>query len=118
MPEDQNNIPKAEVKSAAPEATKTVIKPTVGRVVWYNYDDIDERKPHGVQPYAAIITYVNSDTSVNLVVFGHDGVPFSKTDVTLADDTNPGDCQWMPYQKGQAAKTEALEKAAAEAKTG
>lgn len=100
-----------EVKNAP---AKTIIKPTVGRVVWYAVDDTDERQPHGVQPYAAIIAYVHSDDLVNLTVFGHDGVPFSKQKVTLLQEGNaaefPGSCMWMPYQKGQAAKTEALEK--------
>ncbi len=94
-----------------------VIKPTVGRVVWYTAHEDDHRQPLDEQPCAAMVTYVTDDNTVNLVVFGHDGVPESKLDVPLVqdgEDCPPGSCQWMPYQKGQAAKTEALEKAASE----
>ncbi len=91
-----------------------MIKPTVGRVVWYRAHPEDHRKSIDAQPCAAIIAYVHSDELVNLMVIGHDGVAFSKADVTLVQEegetVEAGWCQWMPYQKGQAAKTEALEK--------
>lgn len=88
-----------------------MIKPTVGRVVWYRQDDRPE-----TEPLAAIIAKVWSDTCVNLAVFDANGMTFCKTSVKLVHDENDekpsyGYAEWMPFQKGQAAKTEELEKA-------
>jgi hypothetical protein len=71
-------------------------------------------KANGDGKLAAIITNVHSDTCVNLTVFDANGCPFSRTSVHLvqAGGSVPAEepyCEWMPYQKGQAAKTEALE---------
>jgi len=91
-----------------------MIKPTIGRVVWHY--------PHGMteahQPHPALIAYVWSDTCVNLGGFDENGQPYSATSVLLYDEESmpkptTGYACWMPYQKGQAAKTEALETAAA-----
>lgn len=89
-----------------------MIKPTIGRVVWYRAEG-DDIALDSKQPLAALITYVHSDTMVNLVVFDPNGNPRSRTSVWLWD----GECEkragsyaeWMPYQKGQAAKTESAE---------
>lgn len=86
-----------------------MITPTVGRVVWFWPYTIDE-----VQPLAATIAYVHSDTLVNLTVHDRSGETYGLTSVTLwhgEGDTpvNPF-CEWMPYQKGQAVKTESLER--------
>lgn len=96
-----------------------MITPTVGRVVWYRPvkgGDDNHPDPQG-QPQAAIVTHVWSDTCVNLAIFDADGVSYNRTSVLLFQDGNekPGAfyAEWMPYQKGQAAKTEALEKQAA-----
>ncbi len=94
-----------------------MIKPTVGRVVWF-YKFNTNAGHQG--PLAAIVAKVFSDRGVNLMVIGEGGVPFSETSVQLVQE---GDeipqasyCAWMPYQLGQAAKTEAAEaKAAASA---
>ena len=59
---------------------------------------------------------VHGDRMVNLTVHDHNGVSWPVCSVPLLQE---GDapvvgsfyCEWMPYQKGQAAKTEALEKA-------
>jgi hypothetical protein len=84
-----------------------MITPTVGRIVWFR--PVGERDAH----YAAIVTHVLSDTSVDLVVFGYDDAACLLGNVELVQgDTAPSDrdyCEWMPYQKGQAAKTEMLE---------
>jgi hypothetical protein len=84
-----------------------MITPTVGRVVWF-YQDARQ-----AEPFAAIISKVHSDTLVNLMVINQYGSPGGVPDVELCQgDTCPSDrahCLWMPYQKGQAAKTEALE---------
>ncbi len=88
-----------------------MIKPTVGRVVWF-YKWVEGQGYKG--PLAAHICQVHSDTHVNLMVIGSDGVPRPALTVELFQ-TDPvaamsDYCVWMPYQKGQAAKTEALEK--------
>lgn len=96
-----------------------MIQPTVGRVVWYRASANDARPHEGDQPLAAQIVAVHSDTLVNLGVFDRVGVPFSRLDVVLVNDEMTeedrpldGYAEWMPYQKGQAAKTdEALKKA-------
>jgi hypothetical protein len=93
-----------------------MIKPTIGRVVWYHPAS---GEPVTDQPQAALVTYVWSDICVNLAVFDADGVASNQTSVLLwdsgSDIERPSQryCEWMPYQQGQAAKTEALEKEAA-----
>ncbi len=86
-----------------------MIKPTVGRVVWYWPKD---EKP--TQPYAAIIARVWSDTCVNLAIFDANGnaIAGPPTSVLLLQEGNErpsggGFCEWMPYQIGQAKKHEA-----------
>ena len=91
-----------------------MIKPTVGRVVWYHPDrNSAESGFASSETCAAIIAHVWSDTCVNLAVFDANGVAHNRTSVYLLQDGSerPGSsyCEWMPYQKGQAAKTEALE---------
>lgn len=89
-----------------------MIKPTVGRIVWYWGDTLIHKDPG--QPLAAIVTYVWGDRLVNLAVFSGQGFHHAKANVPLLQD---GDvvpypdvyCKWMPYQKGQAAKAEAAE---------
>lgn len=84
-----------------------VIKPTVGRVVWFRFQP-------DLSPLAAIVAHVWSDSCVNLAIFGQDGVPMSNppTSVRLIQEgeTPPVGCcycEWMPYQIGQAKKHEA-----------
>ena len=97
-----------------------MIVATVGRVVWF-YPQINVGVEPPSQPYAALIAFVHSDTCVNLAIFDSNGVPWQKppTSITLVQDAadTPASghyCTWMPFQKGQAAKTEAAEKALAE----
>lgn len=94
-----------------------MIKPTIGRVVWFtpSKNSAESGFVAGDQPLAAIVAYVHSDKMVNLTVFDANGNPHSKTSVDLIQDGEPKPewgfcCEWMPYQKGQAAKTEQLEK--------
>jgi hypothetical protein len=89
-----------------------VIKPTVGRVVWYwpkGSDQLINHQPD--QPLAAIVCYVHSDRMVNLQVFDVNGESQSRTSVALRqegdDEPKFSHCQWMPYQIGQAKKHEA-----------
>jgi len=88
-----------------------MIAPTVGRVVWF-YHYVEGQGHKG--PMAAIVAFVHSDTMVSLAVFSDFGGTFSRGSVPLVQDDEPAPgfdyCTWMPYQKGQAAKTEALEK--------
>lgn len=93
-----------------------MIIPTIGRVVWVirPYDTLDIK-----QPEVGLVTYVHSDRCINVAGFNSNGTPFSLTSLTLVQDDEPKPegnfACWMPYQKGQAAKTEALEKAASAA---
>ena len=89
-----------------------MIKPTIGRVVWYWPSHLT----HTSQPYAALIAHVHDDFEINVAFFDHYGVAGADQRVLLLQDDdsygNPGGggwAKWMPYQKGQAAKTEALE---------
>lgn len=92
-----------------------MIEPTIGRVVWFHPSSNQADAGFAASPCcAAIIAHVWSDTCVNLAVFDANGVPHSKTSVLLIQDGNPVPdgglyCEWMPYQKGQAAKTEHAE---------
>mgnify|MGYP001275647627 CR=1 FL=1 len=89
-----------------------MITPTVGRVVLF-YQHGKTQKDAGEQPEAAIIVHVWSESCVNLAVFNSIGATLGVTSVPLFQ--GEGDCpefmfcEWMPYQKGQAAKTEELE---------
>lgn len=99
-----------------------IIKPTVGRKIWYSPSTLFDDPPKiGEQPFDATIVYVWDDKLVNLRVTDHNGNTFARGNVTLlqeGDAPNPegGHCYWMPYQKGQAAKTDELESIAATAR--
>jgi hypothetical protein len=93
-----------------------MIKPTIGRQVWYWMAGAI----YGAdQPEAATVCYVHSDRVVNLQILTHKGAACGATSVRLhqADDLTYAQgvkvekpfCEWMPYQKGQAAKTEQVE---------
>ena len=101
--------------------TQPIIKPTVGRVVLFHpsknaVDPGFSRHAEG-EPYAAIVAHVHGDTMVNLSVFDANGVTHSRTSVTLVQGDADAPAygfyaEWMPFQKGQAAKTEAIKKTA------
>lgn len=88
----------------------TIIKPTIGRVVWFH--PATNSAEGGFYPApicAAIVAYVHSDSCVNLAVFDANGNAHSKCSVALVQDgeappENGYYAEWMPYQKGQAAK--------------
>jgi hypothetical protein len=94
-----------------------MIKPSNGRVVWFTPSRVTEHRIEqhdGRQPLAAMVVHVWGDRMVNLVVFDSNGRPHAETSVTLLqdDDLKPEEgrfASWMPYQLGQAAKTEAAE---------
>lgn len=90
-----------------------MIKPTIGRVV------LVRNRPTSIdlsQAEPALVAYVWGDRCINVGGFNAGGTPFGATSVPLLqDDDIPPTAglyaEWMPYQKGQAAKTEALEAA-------
>lgn len=96
-----------------------IITPTVGRQVWF-YPDPQSAEGgftrYNDGPFAATVVFVHGDRMVNLSVLDHAGKSHARTSIHLVQ---PGDegcpamrCEWMPFQKGQAAKTEALEQRA------
>lgn len=96
-----------------------MIKPTVGRVVWV-FNRAGRAKlvgTAGIQPEVGFITYVHDDRIINVGGFTALGQPYAVTLIALQDDDIPQSpageregcwAEWMPYQKGQAAKTEAV----------
>jgi hypothetical protein len=108
----------------------STIEPTVGRVVWFTPGPdfhpsiFKAHKP----PFAAHVAHVNEDGAVNVMVIGPAGEPvLGAQGVKIIQDgdeppfvinsdstkTALSYCEWMPYQKGQAAKAEAAATAAA-----
>jgi hypothetical protein len=89
-----------------------LITPTIGRVVWVvrPTDSLDIK-----QPEVGFVIYVWNDHLINVAGFNRNGTPFSLTSLALVQDDEPKPegnfACWMPYQKGQAAKTEAAEAA-------
>jgi hypothetical protein len=90
-----------------------MIIPTVGRVLWYYPFPSDPGPNPKDQPLAAIVAHVWSSSCVNLMVIDANGATYNRTSVLLVQEgaSRPdlGFCEWMPYQKGQAAKNEVLE---------
>ncbi|WKJ88783.1 hypothetical protein QZJ86_12195 [Methylomonas montana] len=96
----------------------SLIKPSIGRVVWY-WPTQSEKTGAGVdlpsvsasndQPLAATVACVHSDKMVNLSVVDANGRQYSRTSVSLLQEgdvrpENGGFAEWMPYQISQAAK--------------
>ena len=82
------------------------IEPTVGRVVHYHPGP--DHPNHG-EILVALICKVNDDGTENLAIFDSCGRQFSRQRVRYAEtqgDDFTGHWSWMPYQLGQAAKTE------------
>jgi len=95
------------------------IIPTVGRVVYFTPAAVDDQSiipdwQSGV--CAALVTAVHNENCVNLAVFDVSGNQYARcsvchvSTVSADDDVKKYDTwDWMPYQKGKAAKTEQLE---------
>jgi hypothetical protein len=87
------------------------IEPTVGRVLLYH-------TPDSSKPLAAMIANVNEDGTINIGYLDSVGTHHSQQCLPLIQDTdgiptgNVHFCTWMPYQLGQAARTEQAEAAA------
>lgn len=96
-----------------------MIKPTIGRKVWYWPSKNDKvgrgaMQCNAIDPLDATVVAVHGDRMVNLVVFDHNGNQHKCTSVTLkqeGDITREGEAfaEWMPYQITQAAKQEPVE---------
>lgn len=91
-----------------------MIKPSIGRKVWFFPATGDQSTRHDDQPMDATVVYVHNDRMVNLGVRDHNGNSSGRLSVPLLDEGEaPPEhgyyAAWMPYQRGQAAKTEALE---------
>jgi hypothetical protein len=90
-----------------------MITPTVGRIVYYWPGGRAQAESGNKQPLAAKIAHVHSDGLINIGYLQHDGAASNATLVPLIQDGDERPdqpfCEWMPYQKGQAAKTEQLE---------
>lgn len=82
-----------------------MIKPTIGRVVWYHPPFLADSGSNETT-LAAIVCHVWSDNNVNLAVFDANGVATNQTSVFLyqGDSDRPAGqyAEWMPYQIGQA----------------
>ena len=90
-----------------------MISPTVGRKVWF----YPVNEPSVIQidksvPCDATVVYPWGDHCVNLRITDHAGNTHVRTSVWLVqdDEERPASnhATWMPYQKGQAAKTEVV----------
>ncbi len=91
-----------------------MIKPTIGRLVWFTPSNDSGRPRISGLPLAAIIVGILSDTCINLAVFDANGDSFGQTSVPLIQDdtTEKPDgfyAEWMPYQQKQAAIDEMAE---------
>lgn len=82
-----------------------MIEPSVGRIVWV--------RSASENPLPAIVTSVISNTRITATIFDLGSERHQSLDLYQGDGPKPPIpyAEWMPYQKGQAAKTEALEKA-------
>lgn len=84
-----------------------MIKPTIGRVVWFHPEQGAEI--HSGETQAALVAKVLNDRLVNLAVFDDRGRPYPAIEIELwqGDGKRPKDayCEW-PVRE-DAAKTEA-----------
>lgn len=79
--------------------------PTVGRIVYYKSLGSPKGEFASVDR-AAIITQVQNENNIGLCVLNPNGMYFNES---VSKGSDPGQWDWMPYQKGQASKTEEIE---------
>jgi len=97
-----------------------MIKPSIGRVVWYYPRGTQQRDNPDEQPNAALVVYVHNDRLVNLAGFDANGRHSQATSVRLIQEGDDAGeygpyapfCSWMPFQLGQAKAAESVGKAA------
>jgi hypothetical protein len=86
-----------------------MIEPSIGRIVLFRH----EGAAPADLPHAAIVIDVASERFVSLACFAPDGTYYHRLNaILLQDDDAPppegiGYAEWMPFQKGQAAKYDA-----------
>jgi hypothetical protein len=91
-----------------------MIKPTAGRVVWYHPDENDPTPIFKGEVLAAHIARVLPTGEVNLLVIRADGITYGRHNIRLVQDgEKPPAGRYCEWPKGQAARNEQLEKAAA-----
>ncbi len=85
-----------------------MIKPTLGRVVWFTpgTNDVGPIRD-GDGRCAALVVNVWTDRLVNLAVFDANGVHWPRNSVPLLQDQDPRPpggyyAEWMPYQLSKA----------------
>lgn len=100
-----------------------MIKPSVGRKVWYRSSNFDRQGPGAMnvstgQPLDATVIAVWGDRLVNVLVTDTSGKQFPKLSVTLLQEGDePQKCaasgeiiggyvEWIPYQTAQAKAAE------------
>lgn len=95
----------------------TRIIPTIGRSLHFFANTESDLKLFGsVGPFACILCGVINDTTINVGVFTNEGTVVGRTGVPLlqGDDVigegSGSYCGWMPFQQGQAARTDSAEK--------
>jgi hypothetical protein len=91
-----------------------MIKPTVGRKVWYWPSAFDKSGPGAMaqmfeKPLDATVVAVHSDHMVNLAVFDANANLHKRTSVTLRHEgdvltAGTAFAEWTPYQTKQAEK--------------
>lgn len=87
-----------------------MIKPSIGRVLWFTPATAHDSRHDKTQPLAGIVSYVWSDKLVNLTVSNQDGSTQGCTSVRLVQpEEDPASfaesgyfATWMPFQIGQA----------------
>lgn len=88
-----------------------MIKPTVGRVLWY-YPRGATQVDQELQPFAATVAHVINDGKVNIGFLDSYGEHGCAHNVRLLQDDEPAPaepfCMWMPFQKGQAPASDAV----------
>ena len=96
-----------------------MIEPVAGRVVWFWPGHLSSKRIvilDPTRPFAATVAFVHHAREITISAIDHAGEahPFFNVKLVQDDDAAPEGgryCEWMPYQKGQAARTEQLEHA-------
>lgn len=93
-------------------APSAVTLPTIGRVV-YLYDRLGAEPEKPYTAFVADVSVNGNPLTINCACLTHTGDAFIGGFQGVPHKSDPLDSRvywdWMPYQKGQAAKTEALE---------
>lgn len=101
-----------------------MIKPSIGRKIWYWPGPEDKYlKCLDIKtPFDATVVFVHDSGTINVLVLDHEGSLYRRQSIPVIQEgelkpDDSGFCVWMPYQIGQAAKTQEAE-AKAKAKGG